>query len=196
MIGWRRRAKAARESTVSQERLYELVSQTLMENFGPLGSFAITRRSSTDTDDIFHTALAKSVSRDIVANLAEHGISMKSNGHGTVAPLTPVDTVAVPRQLARAVGSVSSRSSPAASVAAGASVAPTAPLVALAVAPAEPEVPAYPALADGIAIGAAPMIDGPDPMDDDALRALVAHHAEVTEAVAARQSAENGFIAI
>lgn len=191
MIGWRRRAKAARENTVSQERLYELVSQTLMENFGPLGSFAITRRSSSDTDDIFHTALAKSVAHDIVANLAEHGISMKSNGHGTLAPLAPIESVPVPRQLARAVASATGRVVPA-------SVAPAAvgtPVVRIAPA-AEAEVPAYPRLANGIAIGAVPMIDGADPLDDDALRALVAHHTEVTEAVAQRQAAESGFIAI
>ena len=178
MIGWRRRAKAARENTVSQERQYELVSQTLMENFGPLGSFAITRRSASDTDDIFHTALAKSVAHDIVANLAEHGISMKSNGHGSVAPLTPVEAVPVPRQLARAVSSATSRVAP---------VTALAP-VAVEAAPAEPQIPAYPTVAAGVAIGAAPMIDGPDPRDDDALRALVAHHAEVTEAVAQRQA--------
>ncbi|MCS5716542.1 hypothetical protein N1027_00140 [Herbiconiux sp. CPCC 205763] len=175
MIGWRRRAKAARESTVSQERQYELVSQTLMENFGPLGSFAITRRSASDTDDIFHTALAKSVAHDIVANLAEHGISMKSNGHGIIAPLTPVESVPVPRQLARAVASATGR----------APVAPAAAVVALA--PVAPLIPAYPTVAAGVAIGAAPMIDGPDPRDDDALRSLVAHHNAVTEAVAQRQ---------
>ena len=184
MIGWRRRAKAARETTVSQERLYELVSQTLMENFGPLGSFAITRRSAADTDDIFHTALAKSVAHDIVANLAEHGISMKANGHGTVAPLTPLEAVPVPRQLARAVASATSRVAPA---------PVAAPAVALA--PVGPLVPAYPTVAAGVAIGAAPMIDGPDPRDDDALRALVAHHTEVTEAMAQRQ-AQTGTIAI
>ncbi|SDZ42931.1 hypothetical protein [Herbiconiux ginsengi] len=181
MIGWRRRAKEARESTISQERQYELVSQTLMENFGPLGSFAITRRSASDTDDIFHTALAKSVAHDIVANLAEHGITMKSNGHGTIAPLAPVETVPVPRQLARAVASATAR---------------VAPVAALApAAPAAPAVPAYPTVAAGVAIGAAPMIDGPDPRDDDALRALVAHHAEVTDVVTQRQ-AEARSIAI
>jgi hypothetical protein len=179
MIGWRRRAKAARESTISQERQYELVSQTLMENFGPLGSFAITRRSASDTDDIFHTALAKSVAHDIVANLAEHGISMKSNGHGTIAPLTPVEAVPVPRQLARAVASATAR------------VAPAVEVVALA--PVAPLIPAYPTAAAGVAIGAAPMIDGPDPRDDDALRALVAHHAEVTEVVAQRQAEARGI---
>uniref|UniRef100_UPI0025C547D6 hypothetical protein n=1 Tax=Herbiconiux sp. TaxID=1871186 RepID=UPI0025C547D6 len=108
MIGWRRRAKAARESTVSPERLYELVSQTLMENFGPLGSFAITRRSSADTDDIFHTALARSVAHDIVANLAEHGITVRTTlGHAEAgatpaaasARLAPVERVYVPRDL-------------------------------------------------------------------------------------------------
>ena len=99
MIGWRRRAKAARESTVSPERLYELVSQTLMENFGPLGSFAITRRSAADTDDIFHTALARSVAHDIVTNLAEHGITVRSTvGHASATPLAPVESVPVSRQ--------------------------------------------------------------------------------------------------
>jgi len=183
MIGWRRRAKAARENTVSQDRLYELVSGTLMENFGPLGSFAITRRSAADTDDIFHTALAKSVAHDIVANLAEHGITMKANGHGTIAPLTPVDAVPVPRQLARAVSSVAPRQPVLAAV--------PAPQPA----PVEREFPAYPTVAAGVAIGAAPLIDGPDPRDDDALRALVAHHAEVTEAMAHRQG-QTGTIAI
>ncbi|MFB2584724.1 hypothetical protein [Herbiconiux liukaitaii] len=115
MIGWRRRAKAARETTVSQERLYELVNQTLMENFGPLGSFAITRRSAADSDDIFHTSLARSVARDIVANLAEHGITVRSSLGHAAAPLAPLDAVYVPRQLARAVSS-------------SAPVAPIAPL--------------------------------------------------------------------
>lgn len=147
MIGWRRRAKAVREQTVSPERLYELVSQTLMENFGPLGSFAITRRSEADTDDIFHTALARSVAHDIVANLAEHGITVRSTlGHAEVAPLAPVERVFVPRTLARAVSA------------------------------------------------AAPAVET-DPRDDDALRALVAHHAEVSAAAAKRQGAADWSVA-
>ena len=131
MIGWRRRAKAVRESTVSPERLYELVNQTLMENFGPLGSFAITRRTASDTDDIFHTALTRSVAHDIVSNLGEHGITVRTTlGHAEAAPLAPVERVPVPRQLSRAVSAAVR----------------------------------------------------PDPLDDDALRSLVAHHAEVTAA--------------
>ncbi|MCS5734955.1 hypothetical protein [Herbiconiux daphne] len=186
MIGWRRRAKAARESTVSPERLYELVSQTLMENFGPLGSFAITRRSAADTDDIFHTALARSVAHDIVTNLAEHGITVRSTvGHASTTPLAPVESVPVSRQLARAVS---------------AAVAPAAPVERSVTRPVRlpvaVPVPAYPSIAAGVAIGAAPVIDGPDPRDDDALRALVAHHAEVTEAVAQRQAAGGAGIAI
>ncbi len=163
MIGWRRRAKAARDDTVSQERLYELVNQTLMENFGPLGSFAITRRSAADTDDIFHTALARSVAHDIVANLAEHGISVRSSLSHAAAPLAPVDAVYVPRQLARAV-----------SAAAPAPVPATVPSPTLTLAPA--------------AVATA----GPDPEDDDALRSLVAHHRAVTEA-AAQKNAEGGW---
>lgn len=142
MIGWRRRARAAREAAVSRERLYELVSQTLMENFGPLGSFAITRRSGADTDDIFHTVLAASVARDIVVNLTEHNIVMQLDptGKGAAAPaLAPVDRVPLPRPVAHLV--------PVDLPAAGSSPAAAA-----------------------------------DPRDDDALRALVAHHAEVTEA--------------
>jgi len=157
MIGWRRRAKAVREQTVSPERLYELVSQTLMENFGPLGSFAITRRSATDTDDIFHTALARSVAHDIVANLAEHGITVRSTlSHADVAPLAPVERVYVPRNLSRAVSAAS-------------------PVTAVALEARE--------------------VVGADPRDDDALRALVAHHAEVTEAAAKRQGAANWSVA-
>lgn len=159
MIGWRRRAKAVREQTVSPERLYELVSQTLMENFGPLGSFAITRRSNADTDDIFHTALARSVAHDIVANLAEHGITVRSAlSHADPAPLAPVERVFVPRIASRAV---------AAPAAAAAAVAVSLPAIA-------PEG---------------------DPLDDDALRALVAHHAEVTEAVAKRDGAATWSVA-
>ncbi len=145
MIGWRRRARAAREAAVSRERLYELVSQTLMENFGPLGSFAITRRSGADTDDIFHTVLAASVARDIVVNLAEHNIVMQLDptGKGAAAPaLAPVERVPLPR--------------------------PVAHLTPV-------DLPATPATAPAASAGA-------DPSDDDALRALVAHHAEVTEA--------------
>jgi hypothetical protein len=145
MIGWRRRARAAREAAVSRERLYELVSQTLMENFGPLGSFAITRRSGSDTDDIFHTVLAASVARDIVVNLTEHNIVMQLDptGKGAAAPaLAPVDRVPLPR--------------------------PVAHLTPV-------DLPAEPAAAA-------------DPRDDDALRALVAHHAEVTEAAERHRS--------
>jgi hypothetical protein len=145
MIGWRRRARAAREAAVSRERLYELVSQTLMENFGPLGSFAITRRSGSDTDDIFHTVLAASVARDIVANLGEHNIVMQLDptGKGAAAPtLAPVERVPVAR--------------------------PVAHLVPV-------DLPADHPLA-------APASSDADPRDDDALRALVAHHTEVTEA--------------
>jgi hypothetical protein len=187
MIGWRRRAKAARESTVSQERLYELVSQTLMENFGPLGSFAITRRSAADTDDIFHTALARSVAHDIVANLAEHGITVRSStGHATVASLAPIESVPVSRQLARAVSAATGSAAASAGVAAPpAKKAPSGPVAV--------PVPAYPTTVAGVAIGAVPMIDGPDPRDDDALRALVAHHAAVTEAVAERQASGTGI---
>lgn len=167
MIGWRRRAKAARDSTVSQERLYELVNQTLMENFGPLGSFAITRRSAADTDDIFHTALARSVAHDIVANLAEHGITVRSSLGHAAAPLAPVEAVYVPRQLARAVSAASSASSVVAS-------APAAAPTGLTLAPATT------------------VTAGPDPEDDDALRSLVAHHRAVTEA-AAQKNAEGGW---
>ncbi len=145
MIGWRRRARAARENVVSQERLYELVNHTLMENFGPLGSFAITHRTASDTDDIFHTALAASVARDIVATLGEHGIVVQSTTRvASPMPLAPVERVVVPRDLARAVSALSGP-------------APvTAPVAVQADA---------------------------DPRDDDALRALVAHHQEVTQAV-------------
>ncbi|MDO9396632.1 MAG: hypothetical protein Q7T71_08820 [Herbiconiux sp.] len=181
MIGWRRRAKAARESTVSPERLYELVSQTLMENFGPLGSFAITRRSAADTDDIFHTALARSVAHDIVANLAEHGIAVRSTtAHAVGQPalsLAPIEAVPVPRQLARAMS------------------AAARPVTVPALRRVD-AVPSYPSTQAGIAIGAAPIIDGPDPLDDDALRSLVAHHSEVTEAVARKQNGVGGTIAI
>ncbi|RFA15288.1 hypothetical protein B7R21_04515 [Subtercola boreus] len=80
MIGWRRKARAERarleaqavQNPMSSERLYELVNQTLHANFGPLGSYAITRRANSDTDDIFHTMLASSVAHDIVSTLINH----------------------------------------------------------------------------------------------------------------------------
>ncbi|MDF2442113.1 MAG: hypothetical protein JWR01_316 [Subtercola sp.] len=80
MIGWRRKARAERarleaqavQTPMSSERLYELVNQTLHANFGPLGSYAITRRANSDTDDIFHTMLASSVAHDIVNTLVNH----------------------------------------------------------------------------------------------------------------------------
>lgn len=170
MIGWRRRAKAQRESTVSPERLYELVNQTLMENFGPLGSFAITRRSAADTDDIFHTALARSVAHDIVATLAEHGVTVKSTAPVAAAPapvfaprlrsvapvrpaLAPVERVEVSRELARAVSGAASGARP--------TPAPDAREL--------------------------------DPRDDDALRALVAHHAEVAEAAAKNKASSRSL---
>ncbi|AXH35435.1 hypothetical protein DVJ78_08430 [Humibacter sp. BT305] len=156
MIGWRRRARAAREAAVSRERLYELVSQTLMENFGPLGSFAITRRSGADTDDIFHTVLAASVARDIVVNLTEHNIVMQLDptGKGSAAPaLAPVDRVPLPRPIAH--------------------LAPV-------------DLPATGSAPAAASVAAA------DPRDDDALRALVAHHAEVTEAAERHRSETAG----
>jgi hypothetical protein len=160
MIGWRRRAKADRESTVSPERLSELVSQTLMENFGPLGSFAITRRTAADTDDIFHTALARSVAHDIVTNLAEHGIAVRSTvGHASTNPLAPVDAVPVPARLERAVS---------------AAMRPVA-------VPAVRPVP-LPAMPPAVA---------PDVLDDDALRSLVAHHADVTRAAERNRAASD-----
>jgi len=198
MIGWRRRAKATRESTISPERLYELVNQTLMENFGPLGSFAITRRSSSDTDDIFHTALARSVAHDIVANLAEHGISVRTN-LGLAAPAAAPAPVFGVRTLSTATPATQTRA---------AQYTPAAQFMQTAgsMAPIERvEVPRRLAGAVSAAASAAPMpvrsapvsITGmpimlteplatapqdPDPRDDDALRSLVAHHAEVTAA--------------
>lgn len=202
MIGWRRRAKAARESTVSQERLYELVNQTLMENFGPLGSFSITRRSASDTDDIFHTALARSVSRDIVANLAEHGITVKSSTQTVAAQASP----SVGRTVGDVVAAPSSRvHAPGRAVAAFTSLAPVdavpvsrqlARAVSAALSPDTSPVPAYPTVAAGVAIGAVPIIDGPDPLDDDALRSLVAHHAEVAKAAAKRAGRPGGTTTI
>ncbi|MCS5716350.1 hypothetical protein NVV95_17525 [Herbiconiux sp. CPCC 205716] len=158
---------------MSQERLYELVNQTLMENFGPLGSYAITRRSTSDTDDIFHTALARSVARDIVATLAENGISVKTTT-AVAAPapvaapvftprariaqpvrpaLAPVDRVEVDRRLAGMVAAVGV---------------------------GQP-------VSTGQSAGAVPDAPTLDPRDDDALRALVAHHAEVEAAAAAKR---------
>jgi hypothetical protein len=188
MIGWRRRAKADRENTVSQERLHELVNQTLMENFGPLGSFAITRRSAGDTDDIFHTALARSVARDIVANLAEHGISVRSSLSHAAQPLAPVDAVYVPRQLSRQVSAAAPAAVPALRPAAAAPVPALRPAAAASTPTAVPALRpvAVPAAAS------APVLEGPDPSDDDALRSLVAHHRAVTEA-AAQKNAEGGW---
>jgi hypothetical protein len=106
MFSWRRRAKEENDAAANQLRLSELVNQTLMENFGPLGSFAITRRSTSDTDDIFHTVLAASVARDIVETLTSHGVFKAAEvtpptvSTATLAPLSNVD---VPAELAKAV---------------------------------------------------------------------------------------------
>ncbi len=174
MIGWRRRAKAQRESTVSAERLYELVNQTLMENFGPLGSFAITRRKVSDTDDIFHTALARSVARDIVANLAEHGITVREN-LGQAAP---------------AVASVSPASIPSASMGRS-SVAPLPQRASLAPVAARAELAPVERFASplGKPFAPRPAAVASDPLEDEALRSLVAHHREVAEA-SAKKAAE------
>ncbi|MCU1482351.1 MAG: hypothetical protein JWQ19_3137 [Subtercola sp.] len=103
MIGWRRKAKAERENTVSAERLYDLVNQTLLSNFGPLGSYAITHRATSDTDDIFHTVLASSVAHNIVASLVEHKAVVLSSTIAAAAPLAPIDAVPVPAELAAAI---------------------------------------------------------------------------------------------
>jgi hypothetical protein len=103
MLGWRRRAKAQRENEANQQRLSELVNQTLMENFGPYGSFAITRRTGSDTDDIFHTMLAASVAHDIVTTLTSHGVFKPVEAPVSRTPLAPVETVDVPAELAKAV---------------------------------------------------------------------------------------------
>jgi hypothetical protein len=125
MLGWRRRAKAARESEANQQRLAELVNQTLMENFGPYGSYAITMRSGTDTDDIFHTMLAASVAHDIVTTLSTHGVFRVDSASPIAAPvvtppratsqpqrlpLAPITTVDVPEELQKAVNDAAPRS--------------------------------------------------------------------------------------
>lgn len=106
MFSWRRRAKEENDAAANQLRLSELVNQTLMENFGPLGSFAITRRSASDTDDIFHTVLAASVARDIVETLTSHGVFQAAAVEPqspVAAPLAPLSNVDVPAELAKAV---------------------------------------------------------------------------------------------
>jgi hypothetical protein len=103
MLGWRRRAKAEQQDEANQQRLSELVNQTLMENFGPYGSFAITRRTEVDTDDIFHTVLAASVARDIVSTLTSHGVFRAAEAPASRTPLAPINTVDVPAELAKAV---------------------------------------------------------------------------------------------
>ena len=103
MIGWRRKAKAERESVLSSERLYDLVNQTLLSNFGPLGSYAITRREASDNDDIFHTMLASSVAHNIVTSLIEHKAVIVSGQTPAPISLAPVDSVPVPAELAAAV---------------------------------------------------------------------------------------------
>lgn len=106
MFSWRRRAKEENDTAANQLRLSELVNQTLMENFGPLGSFAITRRSPSDTDDIFHTVLAASVARDIVETLTRHGVfqtAAVTPQAAAIAPLAPLNNVDVPAELAKAV---------------------------------------------------------------------------------------------
>ncbi|MEF2975863.1 hypothetical protein [Subtercola sp. YIM 133946] len=102
MMGWRRKAKAEREKVMSAEALYDLVNQTLLSNFGPLGSYAITRRAASDNDDIFHTILASSVAHNIVTNLIEHKAVVVQSSVPVVS-LAPVDAVPVPQQLADAV---------------------------------------------------------------------------------------------
>jgi hypothetical protein len=106
MFSWRRRAREENDAAANQLRLSELVNQTLMENFGPLGSFAITRRSPSDTDDIFHTVLAASVARDIVETLTSHGVFKAADvtpQTASATPLAPLSNVDVPAELARAV---------------------------------------------------------------------------------------------
>jgi hypothetical protein len=103
MFSWRRRAKEENDAAANQLRLSELVNQTLMANFGPMGSFAITRRSASDTDDIFHTVLAASVARDIVDTLTSHGVFKAAVVAPQAAPLAPISNVDVPAELAKAV---------------------------------------------------------------------------------------------
>ncbi|GAA2241772.1 hypothetical protein N1031_14955 [Herbiconiux moechotypicola] len=182
MIGWRRRAKAARENTVTPERLYELVSQTLMENFGPLGSFAITRRSSSDTDDIFHTSLARSVAHDIVANLAEHGVVLTTAGGAVASPgraaAAPAAPSTAPAAAAAAAAAHRMPGRPQRAAGVFPFTAPLAPVEAVV-------VPRELARAVSGAVAERPAV-APEPLDDDALRSLVAHHAEVEAAVAAK----------
>src|ERR1700712_1471994 len=107
MFSFRRKAKAERATApadvaISSERLYDLVNQTLLSNFGPLGSYAITRREASDSDDIFHTMLASSVAHNIVTSLVEHK-AVTLTGAVPVVSLAPVDAVPVPRELADAV---------------------------------------------------------------------------------------------
>ncbi|QWT25080.1 hypothetical protein KPL76_06965 [Subtercola sp. PAMC28395] len=136
MFSWRRKAKAERENVISSERLHDLVNQALLSNFGPLGSYAIARRSASDCDDIFHTMLASSVARNIVSSLIEHKVVIVADASlpsaltpevpqpsvpkpsapkpapprpSSYAPasLAPIDVVPVPPDLAAAVSELS-----------------------------------------------------------------------------------------
>ncbi|TIH37851.1 hypothetical protein D4765_07540 [Subtercola vilae] len=107
MMGWRRKAKAEREKSISSERLYDLVNQTLLSNFGPLGSYAITRREASDSDDIFHTMLASSVAHNIVTSLIEHNAVVVTMPSAVPVSLAPVDAVPVSAELAAAVNAPS-----------------------------------------------------------------------------------------
>ncbi|MBM7473239.1 hypothetical protein [Subtercola frigoramans] len=134
MFSWRRKAKAERENVISSERLHDLVNQALLSNFGPLGSYAIARRSASDCDDIFHTMLASSVARNIVSSLIEHKVVIVADAAlpaaadvaqptapkpsapkpapprpSSYAPfsLAPIDVVPVPPDLAAAVSELS-----------------------------------------------------------------------------------------
>lgn len=99
MFGLRRRAKQERDRAISEERLFTLVNHALLRNFGPLGSYSITMRSSADSDDIFHTMLADSIARSVTKDLAEANLVL------VAAPvsLAPAPVVPVKMSLADAV---------------------------------------------------------------------------------------------
>lgn len=89
MFGRRRHAAAevpaAPTPQLTDARILELVQEKVDELIGENGEWTVSRRSEDDTDTIFHTVLAQSVSMSIAATIVEARRRVEAGEHGAVS---------------------------------------------------------------------------------------------------------------
>lgn len=92
MFGRRRHAApvaVAPTPQLSDERIFELVHARLAAAIGEHGAWSLSRRTGSDTDDIFHGVLAHSIALSITDALRDARIDLESNDISATAESTP-----------------------------------------------------------------------------------------------------------